>query len=592
MSRPLTFCPSDPRFVGDPIDVMTGANTDMITDVTRRGPIPFEWKRYYNSARAERVCSLGWGHSHHFDRRLIRDLDGVRYHDPHGNSVPFPDVAIGRWEAVSGLVLTRTGSDIYYLEQQGQPSEEFQFSSGATIAQLRCLRQGKHVISLKYRGDRVLAEIIDSLGRAIRISSDKSGLITELVLADTRGGTSLLRYEYDEASNLIRATDRANTTLTFAFDVANRMTRRTDRRGYSFYFEYDEEGRCIHSRGEDGLLEVFLDYRPDAGTTFVRRGDGGRWTYNYNDNKIITQITDPYGNATKFILDEHGRPAQEVDPNGNVTELHYNSMGLHDYRIDPNCHVLPTKAQNPKPRNPLEYILPTTALQWDFGRRVDAREIQPPYALDPLLEDFPASVANAVLGKTAIYDSPALPTNGEPPGQSVLTNDFDLPLELKGPQLAENWRYDANGNEVEHRDRDGGVHRSVYNSWNSLWQTIDPMGNVSTFDVTVQGLVCKFSDPGGSTTEYEWDLREKLIGVCEVGGFSERYVRDAAGNIIEKFDTSGRSQARWEIGPGNLVKTLILASGEKHRFEFDANGHLTKTETLAGTVTFALRPGF
>jgi RHS repeat-associated protein len=169
----------------------------------------------------------------------------------------------------------------------------------------------------------------------------------------------------------------------------------------------------------------------------------------------------------------------------------------------------------------------------------------------------------------------------------VVTNDFDMPLERTSPQFTQYWKYDANGNEVEHRDRDGRVYRSVYNSWNSLWQSIDPLGNVSTFDITVQGLVARFTDPGGAVTEYEWDLREKLVAVREVGGFTERYLRDPAGNVIEKFDSSGQTQARWEIGPGNLVKALILASGEKHLFEFNAKGRLAKTRAPAGTVAFA-----
>jgi RHS repeat-associated protein len=583
----LAFCRSDPRFVGDPIDVVTGANTDVITDVRRRGPIPFKWTRYYNSACAATLCPLGWGHSHNFDRCLIRDLDGVRYQDPHGNSVPFSDIAIGHREAVSGLVLTRTESDFYRLQQEGQPSAEFLFAPGATAAPVRWLRQGKHVIVLDYHDDGVLAEIVDSLGRTIRVASDHTGRITQLVLTASEGGTSLLAYEYDDAGNLVRATDRANTTLTFAYDVANRMTRRTDRRGYSFHFEYDDEGRCIHSYGDDGLLEVFLDYQPDAGATFVRRGDGGQWIYNYNDNKTITRITDPYGNATKFILDELGRPVQEIDPNGNITQLHYDSAGRHDYRIGPNGHVLPTKAENPKPPNPLEYTLPVTALEWDFGCRVRGANIASPNAHDPLLAHVPAPLVHTVLGKTGTYDPTTLSPELTDDRESVVTNDFDMLLERTSPRFTEHWKYDANGNEAEHRDRDGRVYRSVYNSWNSLWQSIDPLGNVSTFDITVQGLVARFTDPGGTVTEYEWDLREKLVAVREVGGFTERYLRDPAGNIIEKFDSSGQTQARWEIGPGNLVKALILASGEKHQFEFNANGRLIKTQTPAGEVTFA-----
>ena len=37
MSVPYNPCRSDSRFVGDPIDVVTGANTDVITDMRCAG---------------------------------------------------------------------------------------------------------------------------------------------------------------------------------------------------------------------------------------------------------------------------------------------------------------------------------------------------------------------------------------------------------------------------------------------------------------------------------------------------------------------------------------------------------------------------
>src|SRR4249920_2072134 len=89
MSESPMFCRSNPRFVGDPIDVVTGANTDVITDLRQRGPLPLRWTRYYNSARSNVHCSLGWGHAHYFDRVLIRDLEGMRYQDPMGAAVGF-----------------------------------------------------------------------------------------------------------------------------------------------------------------------------------------------------------------------------------------------------------------------------------------------------------------------------------------------------------------------------------------------------------------------------------------------------------------------------------------------------------------------
>jgi RHS repeat-associated protein len=588
-------CLSDPRYVGDPIDVVSGANTDVITDLRQRGPIPFQWTRYYNSARSRTLCALGWGHSHHFDRRLIRDLEGVRYQDPLGNAVGFSDIDIGLWEAVGGLVLTRTAADQYYLEQEGQPSEEFWFSPGTNVAPVRWLRQGEHVIVLKYAEDGSLREIIDSHGRTIRVFSDTAGRVTRLVLADPKGGpggTTLLAYEYDPAGNLVRATDRYDTTLTFAYDAANRMTRRTDRRGYSFHFEHDDQGRCFHSRGDDGLLEVFLDFHPDAGVTFVRRGDGGQWIYSYNEAGTVTKITDPYGNATQFILDERGRPVKEIDPKGNVTELHYDWRGRHDYRTDPNGHVLPPRSVDPDPPDPLAYRLPETALQWDFGRLVGAKHIRPPRRDDPVLAQFPAPVVNTVLGQTATYDASAIDVAmltriGGPEGGTLVTTDFGYPVEHVTPRFTERWKYDANGKPIEHQDRDGSVFRWTYKSWNAESQLIDPLGNAVSLDYTSQRLVSRVTDPRGTVTEYRYDLRDLLVEVREDGKLGESYRRDGAGNIIEKIDVSGRRLVSWEVGPGNVDKVRVLGSGERHVFEHNASGRITQAQTPAGTATFA-----
>jgi hypothetical protein len=69
--------------------------------------------------------------------------------------------------------------------------------------------------------------------------------------------------------------------------------------------------------------------------------------------------------------------------------------GEHDYRIGPTGHILPTRADNPNPPNPLEYTLPSTALEWDFGRRIPAANITSPDAHDPLLAHVPAPVVDA-----------------------------------------------------------------------------------------------------------------------------------------------------------------------------------------------------
>src|SRR5262249_25427485 len=103
----LAQCRSSPPVVGDPVDVVTRAVIDASPDSVQRGPIPLRLMGYYNSARYKVLGSRGWGHSHNFDCRLHRDLDGLRYEDPLGGTVGFQDLAISASDASGGMLLTR-----------------------------------------------------------------------------------------------------------------------------------------------------------------------------------------------------------------------------------------------------------------------------------------------------------------------------------------------------------------------------------------------------------------------------------------------------------------------------------------------------
>src|SRR5262245_52366181 len=174
MPLALKTCQSNLRFVGDPIDVVTGANTDTPADLVQRGPIPFKWVRHYSSARAQTHCCLGWGHSHGFDRVLHRDLDGLRYEDPFGSEVGFPDLAVGEQAAAAGRVLARVGERSYVIAQAGESDQEFEFTRDSDSARLIRLRQGQHTLELHYAHNGSLEGIVDSRGRLIRVVTDQA----------------------------------------------------------------------------------------------------------------------------------------------------------------------------------------------------------------------------------------------------------------------------------------------------------------------------------------------------------------------------------------------------------------------------------
>jgi RHS repeat-associated protein len=584
--------------VGDPIDVVTGANIDRAGDFELPGPISLCWWRYYDSAQNRVPRSLGWGHSHEYDRLLRLDLDGLQYIDPGGEAVGFPSLEEGEEAAQNGLLLRRVRTYLYQIEERGQPIMEFEFPESGTSASLARLWQGDAAIEFRYSPAGHLWEIIDSRKRLIRVEVDPAGRVRGLYLTGPTPKDeprALMVYQYDRAGNLIAGSDLNNQTLRFEYDSNNRMTRRTDRRNYSFHFRYDEQGRCVHSRGDDGLLEVRLEYDTEAKATFVQRGDGGKWTYFYNEAGKLTQILDPYGWATKFLLDEAGRTTGEVDPLGNVTQLLYDAWGKHDRRLDPLGHELPAYDIDPEPDDPLADDLLETPLEWEYGHLIDPAQIRRPAPRDPVLRSFPAAVFNTVLGRTAAYDPtaengpPAAPESPTPP---EAFNPLGCPLANVAPGHVERWKFDPNGNLVEHHDRDGAVYRYTYTSWNLLQKETNPEGRSISYEYSPQALVTRVSDAGGTVSEYAYDQKERLVEVRRHGRVREQYVYDAAENVIAKKNGQGRTLVTWEVGPGNLDKARrLVPSGEIHTFEHDEHGRIMAATTPDGKATFAYDEG-
>ena len=321
----------------------------------------------------------------------------------------------------------------------------------------------------------------------------------------------------------------------------------------------------------------------------MRRGDGGQWTYFYNGAGTVTQITDPYGGATCFTLDETGRVTEEIDPNGNVTQLLYDGTGRHYARLDPSGYLLPTYEENPNPPDPLAYQLPESPLEWEHGDLLAGRNIHRPAADDPAFQEFPAVVLNAFLTSDAGNNvgagnqGPNLTDNQTPP----VEDEQGRPVGQGLPGQVQRWKYDPNGNLAEHHDRDGAIYRYAYTSWNAMHQEIDPLGHATTFQHSSQGFVNRVTDPGGTVTEYAYDLKDRLVEVRYQGRVQERYGYDSAANIVEKTDGQGRTLVTWKVGPATLDALRRLGSGETHSFKYDECGRIVAAVSPDGAATFA-----
>jgi RHS repeat-associated protein len=558
--------------VGDPVDVVTGANLDRQTEFVLDGPLPLPWYRWYHSGRNWTPGGFGWGHTHDYERRLLLDLDGVRFIGPNGTQVVFPPLTCdGDWAAAGGYRLRRIDSRTYFLSQAGQPTAIFNVTDGRSFAILTALTRQEARIEFRYNKDSYLDTIIDSTGRAIRIEYDPAGRVCLLAMPAPGGRTKpLASYRYDTAGNLIRVTDPYNHTFRYQFDSENRQLVRVDRRGYAFAFAYDDRGRCTLAGGEDGTDQVRLEYAPEHHATLVTRADGGQWLYLYDAAGIVTKIIEPDGAVRQFIKDEAGWVTEEVDPNGNAARRLYDAAGAVLGTVDPLGHRS-DEVSGPKHRvaaNPVE---------WDLGDLPTWSIIELPEedwlaatGLDPAVRPFIRTRPRAAL-----------------PGPTDERDEFGLLYRENFPDgTSRRWIYDPNGNITRYTDREGQPTSFEYASWNLRVEKRDTLGGRTRYRHAANRHLVAVTDPNGTLSEYGYDQKDRLIEVRRHAKVRETYQRDPAGNLIAKRDGDGNELLAFKIGSKNLPMVLRLGSGEVHTFIYDPQGRYLSAATSTFVVTF------
>src|SRR2546423_488302 len=111
-----------PRWIGDPVDVITGARAEINLDFRIAWRVPFEWRRYWDSTKLGVMGELGHGHAHEYERWMDFTADGLRVCGPLGTPLDFaPLMEDGASTCAEGSVLRRLSLFRYVLLQPGGP---------------------------------------------------------------------------------------------------------------------------------------------------------------------------------------------------------------------------------------------------------------------------------------------------------------------------------------------------------------------------------------------------------------------------------------------------------------------------------------
>ena len=249
--------------VGHPIDLASGIELITTTDIAINGS-----RGDISIARTYRTLSsapgpFGIGTNHNYGYLLnTNNLGGtvISLIMPDGNQLPFTRQADGTLinstiPMLRGVVLTTPSSD--RADLRWKDGTTFRFTPrdiGFRASTLEAIIDANgNTISLVRNPSRPIqiTEVVDPVGRRLRLSYDPADRITSIV--DPIGRT--VQYTYNAQGTLAAVTDSAGGVTAYTYDSQNNqlLTSVTDPRGMVVAQNiYDANGRVVQQIQADG----------------------------------------------------------------------------------------------------------------------------------------------------------------------------------------------------------------------------------------------------------------------------------------------------------------------------------------------------
>lgn len=567
------------------------------TDIPIVAHVPIDISRTYNS-KDLRVGLGGDGWIHRFEIRALPVTDGqtegvllIWHNGQRHHFVKQPD---GSYTPPLGcpIDLYRTA---YGYEAIDEARAIWQFDG--TGALLSITDRNGNAATVQHDPQSGLPTTISHAGADIEIAYNPQGRIALIATSDGRS----VAYEYDEHGNLIELTDVLGGTTQYAYDSEDRLAAIADPTGrtvLSVTYDPASLGRVTRMVSPEGDFS----YSYGSGTTTkTDNSTGGRWITTFDDNGVITSVTDPLGGRESHIYDEYYNPIQTIDANGNATAYEHDAEGNTLTIIDPlgnaysqtfttDAHLesvtdplgVTTRFAHDDRGNLIEVIGAAgsplecrSAYSYDAdGNRVSS--VDPGGFTTTYAYDATGNVTSVVdpLGNTTrfTYDAAGRRiTRTDPLGNTALLR-YDAAgnlLEEQDPLLHRtSWTYDACGRLLAEQDPQGHVTHRGYDSLGRLAQVEDPLGHAWNYQYDSAGRLLSLTYPDGSRNTYAYDLAGRLSGATNQLGYTLTFGYDAAGNLTSLIDPLGAAYVFEYDANSNFVrKTFPGAAADEYAYD-------------------------
>jgi RHS repeat-associated protein len=397
-----------------------------------------------------------------------------------------------------------------------------------------------HETLMEYNAQGLMTRRVDPNGLETRLEYNARGLVTTRTEtpSDAPQSARTTTFEYTAAGDPVRIVTPTGTIQEFSYDAKGRPTEITDNLGQRVVMEYDPAGNLIRTetRAADGSvvtvqeqnfdeLDRLLESRSphsdteDSVTQFAYDGEGNQ-----------TGVIDPNGRVTVREYDDIDRLVRETDPAGGLTEFGY------DERNQLNRVVAPNNA--------------TTTFDFDRLARQTA-EHSPDRGT--ITQEY--DLANKV---TASTDARGI--------RREMTYDALNRLKtVTFPQPGEDitFTYDTCPNGI------GRICRIDDESGTTEYE-YDGFGNITRTRKTELGIEY--------TTDYEYDLEDRVTAIFYPAGRRVEYGRDILGRVTEvRAEVAGQMQpilSNIQYRADGQITAAMFGNGLRETRTYDLQGRL------------------
>jgi RHS repeat-associated protein len=573
----------------EPVNLTNGSVIYNHSDFNIASPIQINWERNWYSDSDY----LGWlGHGVHsvYDRavELYPEDDSIALRMDDGRLASFPALVPNEefYLREEKTTLKRTQNGYQAYDHSKNLFYDFTLFDGKKYQLTQIRNHDGLCIIFEFNG-YILNKIIDVGGREIKVST-KDGFIQKLELVSAGNNELLVSYEYDKNYNMTAIIDALGKPTQIEFED-HLMVKKIDRNGQIFYWEYDSQNRCIHTWGEGGWQEGWIEYHPEEGYNLVTDANLAITTYYYEPSQLVTKIKDPMGNSTFYNYTEFMELYREIDQEDRITGFSYDEKGNKTGTVYPDGTEemmiydednRPSIAIDPEGQKTIYLYHTQNPQQLKTIIAPDKTSTHFTYNNDGLL----ASVAKNSNKLELIYDEQYNLIEWRENEKKLKTWEYDHRGRVRAiytpMQMADYFSYDALDRVRKIVEKDSNIIEFSYNNYDEVTTLKDSKNNIK-FTYTPMGSLA-IREQNGVKVRFDYDKMEQLRGITNEDYESYTFSRNKAGHIIREtaFDGIVKKYSRNLAGE---VTRIDHGDGKYTEYEQDALGRITRADYHDGT---------